>query len=521
MTRFFEPIDRLAGAHDETGMARWLDRTAFIFVTLMVVTCPHSIAASETSWVIALVATIARYVVGPRRKFKFRPLDIAIWAFFGWSVVSAAVSYSPAISLDMLRNVGLFLVYFLAGANVRNLRAAYFLAFALFFSCMVNVVKTPIERIVGRGVEISGVRPDGPLGKALLADGDAILKVSGKKVTDPAVLAAELGSADVVKISMYRPGPELYETREIKRADLLPGLTVNEQLGISGWGPDHYWRAMGFFNHWTTYSEALQLIGSMVFGLLVASLFYRKGTEDRDQPESGIVASFTRFVSSRPFMAVCFAGICIAMLMTVTRASEVSLLISGLVIVSLSASRKLLIAAVIVAVPVALVGFVLLKQSRPTGDEAYRQMMWRDGYRLMTDRPRNFIFGIGMDSVKEHWRDWGMFENGLQPIGHFHSTPVQIAVERGLPALLLWMLLLAVYARMLWRALRSAKELDWRTAGILLGCLGGAIGFVTSGMVHNNLGDGEVAMIFYLMMGMGVTTTELSDENLRIQSRTS
>jgi hypothetical protein len=30
------------------------------------------------------------------------------------------------------------------------------------------------------------------------------------------------------------------------------------------------------------------------------------------------------------------------------------------------------------------------------------------------------------------------------------------------------------------------------------------IGFVTSGLVHYNLGDGEVAMVFYLLMGIGV-----------------
>ena len=40
--------------------------------------------------------------------------------------------------------------------------------------------------------------------------------------------------------------------------------------------------------------------------------------------------------------------------------------------------------------------------------------------------------------------------------------------------------------------------------GILLGCLGALIGFFTSGLVHYNLGDGEVALVFYLLMGIGV-----------------
>ena len=38
--------------------------------------------------------------------------------------------------------------------------------------------------------------------------------------------------------------------------------------------------------------------------------------------------------------------------------------------------------------------------------------------------------------------------------------------------------------------------------GIILGCFGGLIGFFTSGLVHYNLGDSEVAMVFYLLMGI-------------------
>ena len=48
--------------------------------------------------------------------------------------------------------------------------------------------------------------------------------------------------------------------------------------------------------------------------------------------------------------------------------------------------------------------------------------------------------------------------------------------------------------------------------GVLLGCFGGAIGFFTSSLVHYNLGDGEVAMIFFLLMGLGVYAATLQIE---------
>jgi O-antigen ligase len=83
-----------------------------------------------------------------------------------------------------------------------------------------------------------------------------------------------------------------------------------------------------------------------------------------------------------------------------------------------------------------------------------------------------------------------------------HSTPLQLALERGIPTLVVWLILLALYARMLWRMLRERDLSDWRDRGIVLGALGGLVGFFASGLVHYNLGDSEVAMVFYFIMGL-------------------
>src|ERR1044072_1823431 len=55
-----------------------------------------------------------------------------------------------------------------------------------------------------------------------------------------------------------------------------------------------------------------------------------------------------------------------------------------------------------------------------------------------------------MDSLKRRWREWGMFDKGRQPWGHLHSTPLQIAFERGVPTLLVWGAGLFGYGRVLW-----------------------------------------------------------------------
>jgi O-antigen ligase len=123
-----------------------------------------------------------------------------------------------------------------------------------------------------------------------------------------------------------------------------------------------------------------------------------------------------------------------------------------------------------------------------------------------------------MDSLKTHWQDWKMFDNGKQPIGHLHSTPLQLAFERGVPALIAWIVWMFLYLRMLWRNFRR-KDLEWPECGLLLGALGGAIGFLASGLVHYNWGDSEVVMIFYLVMGLSLAILNNSQKSANLDSK--
>jgi O-antigen ligase len=91
-----------------------------------------------------------------------------------------------------------------------------------------------------------------------------------------------------------------------------------------------------------------------------------------------------------------------------------------------------------------------------------------------------------------------------------HSNLLQIALERGIPAFLLWLGLLFVYARTLWRAIRINTERHWIERGILIGALGGLVGFFSSGLVHYNWGDSEVVMVFYLIMGLSLVLSRSS-----------
>jgi O-antigen ligase len=166
---------------------------------------------------------------------------------------------------------------------------------------------------------------------------------------------------------------------------------------------------------------------------------------------------------------------------------------------------------------------VFLQQSRQVGffdtkDDSikWRETVWHEGFDLWKSTPRNVVLGVGMDSIKRYAPEWHLFDDGRLNIGHFHNTPLQLLVERGFPALLIWLTILGVYVRMLWRSLRNADRESVignpQSNGILLGCLGGTVGFFSSSLVHYNLGDQEVAMVFFLLMGLSVRITQLGND---------
>jgi O-Antigen ligase len=556
MRKFLNWLDEIAQTNQENTAAKWLERIAFFFLILMVLSAPHSIAATQTAWITGMFAWLVRLFIAPRPKFFRTKLDLPLWIFFGWSVITALTSYAPDISIDKLRGVALFLIFYFVINQLKSLRAVKFLAIGLVFSCMFNVLWTPLERIIGRGVEIYGVAPNSPLTKAIyvennnepivLKDGDTLVKIGKKKIHTPEDLLSEIEQNETTSVQFYRP--DYYLTVQIKRADLLNGTTANEKLGFTSWKKSRNWRSAGFYGHWTTYGEVLQLILSLTFGLFIASISVKRLDEDEkaNNPPRQSFLLFTfyfllRKITFSPILLFCVAAMSLALLLNVTRASQIGFLVSTFAIVFV-VKRKMVLVLAVIFLPLVLGGLLFLQQSRNVGffdtnDDSvkYRQTVYREGFDLWTANARHFSLGVGMDSIKRYAKDWHLFDDGKLPQGHFHSTLLQLVVERGLPALLLWLWILWIYARTLLRYFRfqipnskfqnskSESRIEVNSTeqsgvrhlefGIVLGIFGGLIGFFTSGSVHYNLGDAEVAMVFFLLMAFGVFIADFRLEN--------
>ena len=459
---------------------------------------PHSVAVTQTAWLIGMTLWVVRFAFYPRPTLYRSPVDYALLGFFVLSGISAFFSYNPMMSIGKMRGASLFTIVYLVSQSVPSLRLVRLLALTLIASCMVNVFLTAGQFAIGKGVKVHGVRPESPLSKAVfqtrsvmdptpIVDGDTIFEVNGRNVSSPEEIATALASGATVRIYRVEWTPEL----KVPAGQLLPGTDALQQLGISGWSRGRDWRATGFFGHWITYSEVLQLIASLALGIFLG------------------LAQKKSLMGLLLLLAV--VGFVFALGMTVTRASWIGFAASVVVMLMLTASRRTFLIVAACAIPIVLASAVWLQQKRSIGffdrqdqSTSWREVVWREGFDLLVSKPRHLLFGVGMDSIKGYWREWGLFDNGRIPIGHMHSNLLQIALERGVPALIVWLILIGVYLRMLWRLIRGKTydDTDNISRGLALGALGGTIGFFTSGLVHYNWGDSEVVTVFYFIMGL-------------------
>ena len=112
------------------------------------------------------------------------------------------------------------------------------------------------------------------------------------------------------------------------------------------------------------------------------------------------------------------------------------------------------------------------------------------------------FFGHGMDAMHLHWNEWGFPGTDML---HAHSTPIQIAFDRGIPALLLWLWIMGTFwmtatrAEKMWRETESAP-----THGLALGATGALAGSLASSLVNYNFGDSEVALLLWWLAGVAV-----------------
>ena len=119
-----------------------------------------------------------------------------------------------------------------------------------------------------------------------------------------------------------------------------------------------------------------------------------------------------------------------------------------------------------------------------------RMVMWKIGADMVRDYP---LLGVGPEMIQvkyaEYRQPYPQAVNAVNP--HLHNVPIQIAAERGLPALAAWLWFIGAALWEVWRQLRARVAPAVAAAG-----LAAVISMLAAGMFEYNFGDSEFLMLF-------------------------
>jgi O-antigen ligase len=145
---------------------------------------------------------------------------------------------------------------------------------------------------------------------------------------------------------------------------------------------------------------------------------------------------------------------------------------------------------------------------------ADRLYMWKMGGHMFLDRP---FWGYGIGTIGKNFmkleQKYGsirLYQDSPIPMvwGELHNTYLNLAVERGFPSLICLLAFVSLIVKNLWRYIE-----DPTTMGIFLGL----IGFLVAGLTECVYNDSEIAMLFYMFLGLSVARTRMLDSS---ESRT-
>lgn len=121
----------------------------------------------------------------------------------------------------------------------------------------------------------------------------------------------------------------------------------------------------------------------------------------------------------------------------------------------------------------------------------------RLGFKVIGQKP---FFGTGPDTVDKLFPDpaYGLGDYAQKSV-HLHNNYLQIAAERGLPALAAWLAFLGFAAVHLYKRFRTGGPAIKPLAAAGLGAL--AL-LLVAGLFEYNFGDSEVAQLFLLLLAL-------------------
>jgi O-antigen ligase len=249
-------------------------------------------------------------------------------------------------------------------------------------------------------------------------------------------------------------------------------------------------RIKGPFSHVMTFSGVLLLIDLLLIARMIAPPPVREGA---------------RRPLDRPWLAwSCVALINGAVITSLTRSAWIGLVAALLALVWVRRRHWLL------ALPAAAIAFVvlapvpvlarLISTANLSDESTYdRLCMLEAGLRMTAEHP---LSGIGPEMAERRYPIYRHPTSGRLTSPHLHNSYLQLAAERGIPALVAYLAMVALAVGAAWRAYRAEGGPGGPRVDLYLGAGAALLAFSIAGLAENNWGDTEVQRMALFLLAL-------------------
>jgi O-antigen ligase len=365
---------------------------------------------------------------------------------------------------DRLEQVGALALFGVAGAVLFSIAVAQIL-FTVAIVCWVAVLASRRERV------------DVPPFFWPLAAYAGITLLSAAFSPEPRV-----SLVDCKQLVLFLMVPLVFRFVTGERATTMITVILSFAAASAAYGIVQYamitmnpliQRPHGTLGHYMTYSGLMML----VLGAALARILFGR--------------------SDRMWAAAVLPALAVAIVVTLSRSAWVGACAAAALLLSLKDFRLLAVLPIVAAIffavapPPVLARFVSIFDVKdPTNRD--RLAMLREGEHMIRSHP---LLGVGPNMVEElytEYRDPDAVEK-INP--HLHNVPVQIAAERGIPALAIWLWFIVALT------VAAARRFHADHNRVLpAAALAAIIAMLAAGMFEYNFGDSEFLMMFLILV---------------------
>ena len=475
-------------------LSTYLDRAIYFLFILFAASLPFSVKGAQHAWKLAFLLWLIK--LGIDRKHPLpapRSLLLPLICFVVLSAISSTLSPDPLLSWDRMKIVCLVLVGVLFASALKNFAQVRFLLIIFLLSGLAAASYTAWQYTHGIGVRIDQINRPSALWNKGIKKNDILARINGQALHAPEQLSraiAQVLGDTPISIDYLRGYPLAHLKTTATREDFVASGLGTDALRLAKGTP---FRAQGTLPHYIVFAEMLMQLGCLAWAMLLTSFDKR---------------------IARWLYALILLATTASLFATETRAALSGLALGCFVALVMIAKPRLRIWGVVALAVLGITSALWVLHTRhlewiDLNDPGtrFRVLMWEDGLRLVRQHP---WFGVGMESVRDHWQEWNIrgFAQ-FHVISHFHSTFLQIAVERGLPALAAWLWFVIAYLIFLFQLVRLALQQHSPALGPAAGILAAFSAFITSSFVHYNLGEEQLVTLVFFLFGVAIALHRL------------